>query len=61
MSTKKLVKQAIAKLDDNIKQLENSPHTQIKISVIQMKAEKEVLEAVLSSLNGDNVLLKLYT
>ncbi len=60
MSTKKMIKQAIQTLDNKIETLKSDKNSQVVLMVIEMRAEKQTLEAVLNSLNGDNSLLRTY-
>lgn len=59
--TKTYVKQAIEKIKRDIFELNDNPNPQIKKEVIKMTAELQTLEAVLASLDGNHVLLRIYT
>ena len=59
--TKTYVKQAIEKLNREIFELSDNPNPQVKKEVIKMVAELQTFEAVLASLEGNHVLLRIYT
>ena len=59
--TKTYVKQAIEKLKREIFELSDNPNPQVKKEVIKMVAELQTFEAVLASLEGNHVLLRIYT
>ena len=56
--TKTYVKQAIEKLKREIFELSDNPNPQ---EVIKMVAELQTFEAVLASLEGNHVLLRIHT
>lgn len=59
--TKNLLKQAILKLNHDIAEMEGSHNSQTQKEIIRMKAELSAFEAVLESLKGEHLLLRLYT
>lgn len=59
--TKTYLKLAILKLNHDITEMEGSHNPQIQKEVIKMKAELSAFEAVLESLKGEHLLLRLYT
>ncbi len=59
--TKTYIEQVIKKLKQEISELGDNPNPHVKKEVVLMTSELQILEAVLSSLEGNHTSLRIYT